>query len=139
MTIRDYYIDALCYEEVSLAHYIYHLLEEGKISLEDDESTLDLNMADHKKVREMIDKNVLGFHKIGVYALKKSEREFVFVFAEFEQEAIELFVKTYNHAPLYCHQYSLATDLLRDYKLTTFWEMRKEHLTFPAIAGYYEK
>ena len=139
MKVRDLYIDAICYEEVSLAHYIHHLLQEGKISLEDDESKLDLNAADHAMVREMIEHNVLGFHKIGVYALKKNQHEFVFIFAEFEQEAIEFFAKTFNQTPLNCHPYSLNTQLLREHKVTTFWEMRKEHLVFPAIAGFFER
>ncbi|WP_077618332.1 hypothetical protein [Bacillus sinesaloumensis] len=139
MKVRDLYIDAICYEEVSLAHYIHHLLQEGKASLEDDASHLDLNLADHEKVREMIENNVLGFHKVGVYSLKKNKREFVFIFAHYEQEAIELFVKTYHQTPLNCHPYSLNTQLLREHKLTTFWEMRKEHLVFPAIAGYFVK
>lgn len=139
MKVRDLYIDAICYEEVSLAHYIHHLLEEGKISLEDDESKLDLNAADHTKVREMIEQNILGFYKIGVYALKKNQQEFVFVFAVTEQEAIEFFAKTFHQTPLNCHQYSLTTQIMRDHQLMTFWDMRKEHLVFPAIAGYYER
>ncbi|MEH7226363.1 hypothetical protein V7112_21330 [Bacillus sp. JJ1566] len=139
MKVRELYIDALCYEEISLAHYIHHLVEEGKISLEDDASNLDLNVADHAKVREMIENNVLGFHKIGIFALKKNQREFLFVFAACEQEAVEFFVKTINQTPLNCHPYSLNTQILRDCKVTTFWDMRKEHLAFPALAGYFEK
>jgi hypothetical protein len=73
MKVRDLYIDAICYEEVSLAHYIHHLLQEGKVSLEDDAAHLDLNLADHEKVREMIENNVLGFHKVGVYSFTKEE------------------------------------------------------------------
>ncbi|MCC3359120.1 hypothetical protein [Bacillus sp. REN16] len=139
MKVKDLYIDAICYEEVSLAHYIHHLLEVGKISLEDDASKLDLDHADHEKVREMIENNVLGFHKIGVYALKKNRKEFVFIFAETEQAAIEFFAKLFQQAPLYTHTYSLHTQILREHKMTTFWDMRKEHLAFPAIAGYFEK
>lgn len=139
MTVKDLYIDALCYEEISLAHYIHHLVQEGKISLEDDSAKLDLNKADHVKVREMIEKNVLGFHKIGVYSLKKNQQEFVFIFAENEQEAMEFFAKSFHQTPLNCHPYSLSTQIVRDYKVMTFWEMRKEHLSFPAIAGYFEK
>ncbi|MEH7388413.1 hypothetical protein V7147_23895 [Bacillus sp. JJ1521] len=139
MKVKDLYIDALCYEEISLAHYIHHLVQEGKISLEDNSAKLDLNIADHEKVREMIESNVLGFHKIGVYSLKKNQHEFVFIFAATEQEAIEFFAKTFHHTPLNCHPYSLSTQIVRDYKVMTFWEMRKEHLSFPAIAGYFVK
>jgi hypothetical protein len=137
MKVRDLYIDAICYEEVCLAHYIHHLLEEGKVSVEDDAATLDLNLADHAKVKEMIENNVLGFHKIGVYALKKNQREFVFIFAETEQEAMQFFAKTFHKTPINCHQYSLSTQIMREHRMTTFWEMRKEHFAFPAVAGFF--
>ena len=81
MFVKDVYQDCLRYEESSLAHYIHHLLAEKKISLDDDISKIDLNQADHQKVAEMIQNNVLGFHKIGIYSLKMNQKDFVFIFA----------------------------------------------------------
>ncbi|MEH7128745.1 DnaB-like helicase C-terminal domain-containing protein [Neobacillus drentensis] len=45
-----------------------HLLEEKKISLDDNMSKNDLDKADHQKVKLMIQNNVLGFHKVGIYS-----------------------------------------------------------------------
>ena len=63
MKIKDLYYDSLKYEESALAHYIYHLLQEKKITLEDSAQNLDLEEADHDKVAEMIENNVLGIGK----------------------------------------------------------------------------
>jgi hypothetical protein len=46
MLVRDVYLDSLRYEETSLAHCLHHLLEEKKITLDDDISQIDLNQAD---------------------------------------------------------------------------------------------
>jgi hypothetical protein len=35
------------------SHFIYHLLAEKKISLDDDIDKIDLEQADHQKVREL--------------------------------------------------------------------------------------
>ncbi|WP_225228645.1 hypothetical protein [Bacillus sp. PS06] len=69
MLVKDVYHDCLISEESTLAHYIYHLLSDKKVSLQDDISQLDLNKADHQKVAEMIEKNVLVFHRFNVYFL----------------------------------------------------------------------
>nr|WP_263327113.1 hypothetical protein [Neobacillus sp. Marseille-Q6967] len=77
MNVKELYLDSLRFEESSLAHYIHHLLAEQKISLDDNISKLDLDQADHQKVAEMIQNNVLGFHKIGIYSLKMNQKDFV--------------------------------------------------------------
>jgi hypothetical protein len=64
MVVKDVYLDCFHFEESPLAHYIHHLLAEKKISLDDDIFKIDLNQADHKKVAEMVQKNVLGFYKV---------------------------------------------------------------------------
>jgi hypothetical protein len=38
--IKDAYFDCFLYEDSSLAHYIHHLLEEKKVSLEDEFETI---------------------------------------------------------------------------------------------------
>ena len=64
MIVKDLYLDCFRYEESSLAHYIHHLLAEQKISLDDNISKIDLDQADHQKVAELIQNNVLGFIKL---------------------------------------------------------------------------
>jgi hypothetical protein len=139
LVVKDFYQECLLYEEAILAHYIYHLLSEQKVSLQDDLSQLDLNKADHQKVAEMIESNLLGFHRINIYSLKSNEKEFIFIFASTHQEAIQFYTKTFQQAPKNCHQYPLEVELVRGNEYVTFREMRKEHKGFPAIAGCYKK
>jgi hypothetical protein len=137
--VKDLYLDSIRFEESSLAHYIHHLLEEGNIELDDNISSIDFEQADHQKVAEMIESNMLGFHKVGIYSLKMNESDFVFIFAESEQQAIKFYTETFHHAPLNCHEYSLDFELVRGNGVITFREMRKEFVSFPATAGYFEK
>lgn len=139
MLVKDVYRDCIIYEESALAHYIHHLLAEKKISLEDDFDKIDLEQADHQKVAEMIRNNYLGFHKIGIYSLKMNQREFIFIFAKNQQEAIQYFVKTFHKSPLNCHEYSLDFELSRGNGVISFRDMRKEFTSFPAIAGYFKR
>jgi hypothetical protein len=137
--VKDLYLDSIRFEESSLAHYIYHLLEEGNIELDDNISRIDFDQADHQKVAEMIESNMLGFHKVGIYSLKMDQNDFVFIFAESEQEAIQFYTETFYHAPLNCHEYSLDFELVRGNGVVSFREIRKEFMGFPAIAGYFKR
>jgi hypothetical protein len=96
MLIKEAYSDSLRYEESSLAHYIHHLLAEKKISLDDDLSKLNFDLANHQKVAEMIRNNVLGIYKVRVYSLKMNQKDFVFIFAPSEEEAIQYYTKTFH-------------------------------------------
>jgi hypothetical protein len=107
--------------------------------LDDDISKIDLNQADHKKVVEMVQKNVLGFHKVCIYSLKMDRKDFVFIFAASKQEAIQLYIKTFHQPPLNCHEYSLDFELSRGNGVISFRDMRKEFMSFPAIAGYFKR
>lgn len=139
MVVEEVYQDCIMYEESALAHYIHHLLAEKKLSLDDDMSKIDLNQADHQKVREMIEKNVLGFRKVGIYSLKMSQEEFIFIFAYNREEAIQFFMKTFHKNPLNCHEYSLDFELSRGNGVITFRDMRKEFKSFPSVAGCYKR
>ncbi|WP_144553444.1 hypothetical protein [Bacillus sp. X1(2014)] len=139
MSVKDLYMDCFRYEESTLAHYIYHLLAEKKISLDDDFSIKDLEQADHQKVKELIQNNVLGFHKVGIYSLKMNQKDFVFIFAANKQEAIQFYCKTFNQNPLNCHEYSLDYQIDRGNDGISFRDMRKEFESVPAIAGYFQK
>jgi hypothetical protein len=139
MLVRELYMDCFQYEEPILAHYLHHLLEEEKISLDDDISRIDLNQANHQKVAEMIEKNVLRLHLISLYTLKRNQREFVFIFAASKEEAIQFFIKTFQHFPLNCNKYSLDMEIVRGNEIVSFRAMRKEYSRFPAVVGCFRR
>lgn len=137
MLVKDIYQDCFLFDESSLAHYIHHLLAERKISLEDDSSKIDLNQADHQKVADMIQNNVLGFHKVGIYSLKMNQKAFVFIYSSSQEEAIDFFSKSFHKTPLNCHEYPLEFELTKGNGVISFRNMKKEFESFPAIAGCY--
>ncbi|WP_147532318.1 hypothetical protein [Bacillus marasmi] len=140
MVVRDLYFDSILYEESTLAHCIYHLLIEKKITLEDDISKFNMQEADKQKVAELTNKNVLGvFRKAGIFSLKMDQQNFVFIFAKSDSEASQFYTEMFGKAPLNCHEYSLDFQLTRGRELISFRDMRKEFEKFPAIAGYFKK
>lgn len=139
MLVKELYESSFRYEVTFWAHYIYHLLMEQKITLEDDISKLDYVQANLQQVKELVRKNVLGIHKVSVYSLKMNAKEFIFIFASSPQEAIQFFTETYQQSPLNCHEYPLDFELVRGKEVVNFREMRKECESFPAIAGRFEK
>jgi hypothetical protein len=139
MLVRDVYLDSLRYEETSLAHCIHHLLEEKKISLDDDISQIDFNQVNPQIVAEMIGNNVLGFQKLNIFSLKRSKNEFVFIFAARQEDAIQLYTETYHQLPLNCIEFLLDFQLIRGNEIISFRDMRKEFVSFPAVVGCYRK
>jgi hypothetical protein len=139
MLVKNMYQDCLYYEETSLAYYLYHLLTEKKISLGDDVSIIDLNQADHQKVSVMIQNNILGIQKIGIFSLKMNNKAFVFIFASSQKEAIQFYNLSFHKTPLNCHEYPLEFELTRKSGVISFRAMKKEFRRFPAIAGYFMK
>jgi hypothetical protein len=139
MLVKDVYLESLRYEETSLAHCIHHLLEEKKISLEDDMTEIDLEQVNPQKVAEMIRNNVLGFRKLNIYSLKRNRNEFVFIFATRQQEAIQHFTEIFHQLPLNCIEYQLDFQLIRGNEIISFRDMRKEFMSFPAVVGCYRK
>ncbi|MCH6269364.1 hypothetical protein, partial [Neobacillus citreus] len=139
MLVKEAYEDSFRFEESTLAHYIYHLLTDQKISLEDDASILNSVQADNQKVAELIRKNVLGIKKVRVYSLKMNKKDFFFIYASSPQEAIQFFVETFQQSPLNCHEYPLEFEFVRGKELVSFRDMRKEFMSFPAIAGWFER
>jgi hypothetical protein len=139
MLVKDVYLESLRYEETSLAHCIHHLLEEKKISLEDDMTEIDLELVNPQKVAEMIRNNVLGFRKLNIYSLKRSKNEYVFIFANRQQEAIQHFTEIFHQLPLNCIEYQLDFQLIRGNEIISFRDMRKEFMSFPAVVGCYRK
>ncbi|MFC4801716.1 hypothetical protein ACFPA1_20495 [Neobacillus sp. GCM10023253] len=138
MLVKEAYEDSFRFEESTLAHYIYHLLTEQKISLEDDMSILNAVQADNRKVAELIRKNVLGINKVRVYSLKMNKKDFFFIFASSPQEAIQFFTETFQQSPLNYHEYPLEFEFERGKEVVTFRDMRKDFESFPAVAGRFE-
>jgi hypothetical protein len=78
-------------------------------------------------------------NKIGIYSLKINQKDFVFIFAASERDAIQFYLETFHQPPLNCHEYSLDFELSRGNGVISFREMRKEFMSFPAIAGGYRR
>ncbi|MEQ2525139.1 hypothetical protein WMO40_00385 [Bacillaceae bacterium CLA-AA-H227] len=135
MKVRTLYLDSIHYEEPMLAYYILHLLENKKLTLDDDISKLDWEKPNHEQLAAMIKENKLGFHPIKIFSLKMDQNKFVFIFAASREEAIQYYLNTYQKQPLNCLQQLLEYELVRGNKAITFREMKKEHAKFPAVAG----
>jgi len=135
MRVKDLFHLSITYEESALAHYIYHLLEEEKITLEDDAEKLDFAKADHTKVAEMIENNLLGFHHIHLFALSATKGKYFFIFARNEEEAIRHFTKTFQRKPRTCKRVLLDHEVMRGNEVVTFRTLRKEYTKFPVIIG----
>lgn len=139
MLVREMFESSLLYEESTLAHTLYHLLAEKKISLDDNVFEIDLNQVNYEKVSELVQKNVLGIRRIGIYSLKMDRKTFVFIYAGSEEEAIQFYIKSFHKNPLNCHEYLLDFELARGNGVISFREMRKEFERFPVVVGYYVK
>ncbi|APH04926.1 hypothetical protein [Bacillus weihaiensis] len=138
MVIKELYLRAIQQEESTLAHYLFHLLKEKKIRLEEPVSSLNFDLANHDEVADLIERNVLGFHKVCIYSLKRNKHQYVFIFARSEKSAIQHFITSFHQEPMSCHEHSLNLELVRGKGVISFREMKKEFDTFPAIAGYYQ-
>jgi len=138
-TVKSLYEESLKQEESSLAHYILHLLQDGKVRLDDDVSELDFDQADHEKVAKMIKSNELKFSLIKVFALKYTNRTFAFVLAKSADEAKAYLKNEFGKGTLSCYEMSLDTPIARGKRTMTFREIRKEEKEFPALAGVFTK
>ena len=139
MLVREMYEYSLIYEESTLAHILYYLLAEKKIALDDDVFEIGLNQVNHEKVAELVQRNVLGIRRIGIYSLKMDRKTFVFIYAGSEREAIQFYRKSFHKNPLNCHEYLLDFELARGNDVISFREMRKEFECFPVVTGYFVK
>ncbi|WML38677.1 hypothetical protein RCG19_15930 [Neobacillus sp. OS1-2] len=138
-SIREAFEDSIKYDQPSLAHYIFHFVQEGIVKWEDDASVLDFSKGDKIKVQQMIESNLLGFNIIGVFALKQSANRFIFIYAKDEEEAIEFFRKELKSSPKNCHEYLMDFVIEKGNRSISFRDLKKEYERFPAIIGYYER
>ncbi|QOR67122.1 hypothetical protein IM538_02920 [Cytobacillus suaedae] len=101
----------------TMAHCIYHLVQENKISLYDEFSPDDFDKVNQAKVKDMIDKNILGIYEINVYGLMMDEQDFVYIYARNSKEATQFFIETYYQPPVYCKKSKLVLSLLEGKRL----------------------
>lgn len=139
MLIQDLYEDSIKYEESLLAHYILFLLQEGEITLQSDIQELKKVNINYQRFLDFYKKNPLGFRLVKVFSLKHSDKNFIFVFAHNQDEAIRFFRKKYRSSPLNCYEYSLDTQMNVGNRFLSFREMRKEVKEFPTVIGFYQK
>lgn len=138
-TVKELYQTSIEREYSYTAHCLHYLLSNRLVKLDDDAERIDYSLIDMDKVREMEDKNYLCFKPIKVYALKISGYMWAFVFAENENDAIEFTKNELKEHPKKCVEYSLDLEMERGNRILSFREMKKDHATFPALVGYYEK
>lgn len=138
ITVREQFEHCVKYESIYMAHLLHYMLKEGMIKLEDDFSKIDFRKVDGAKVSEMVEQNYLCFLPIKIFSLKVDDYLFAFVFAKTKEEAME-FMKSLNEKPRNCFEYPLDLEMYREGRVLTFREMKKEHESFPALVGYFER
>ncbi|MBE4909214.1 hypothetical protein IMZ08_14200 [Bacillus luteolus] len=94
MTVKEVYEYFLKHQVKTMAHCFFHLVQENKISLQDEFSPDDFDKVNKAKVKEMIDNNILGIYEINVYGLKMNEQDYVYIFARNSIEAIQFFIES---------------------------------------------
>ena len=136
MTIKEFYMDCLRYEEYILVYYIQYLLKEKKNTLDDDLEALDFNKADHKKVRDLIHSNPLGFKKIDLFELSIDRQDSVFIFAANEEDSINLFKRIFQRMPLKVDHWPLDLEVEIGNRIMSFRDLKKYYNHFPVFLGY---
>ncbi|MBS4192318.1 hypothetical protein KHA94_19335 [Bacillus sp. FJAT-49705] len=135
-SIKTLFEEAICYEEHVLAHYIFCLIQEGKIAWDDEDSVLFEVQPDIEKLTNMIENNFLGICKIHMYALKVKKGKWVFIFAKSPEEAKVHLWRTTGSKPLNCQELSLDQEVLIGNRFLNFREWKKEQSGFPCLVGY---
>lgn len=140
-TIQELYRDAIEYENEFLAHYIYHLIQDKKIELSDQNSKLQTVAADYEKLKEIRKNNVLGMRKIKTFSIKMSDTKFCFIYASDRVAALLHYRQLHNgHDPINCIDYIYEDMLVPTAKrLVSFRDYKKEFTNFPVFIGYYER
>lgn len=87
----------------------------------------------------MMENNLLGIHKVGIYSLKMNQETFVFIYAGSQEEAIDFYIKSFGQTPLNCHEYPLEFEMTRGNEAISFRKMKKDFKNFPAVAGYFNR
>ncbi|MEK3889824.1 hypothetical protein [Bacillus sp. FSL K6-3431] len=136
-SIKTLFEDAIRYEETFLAHTIFCLSQEGKISWDDNDSVLSKVQPDPARLTEMIEKNFLGICEINMYTVRVTNRKWAFIFAKSSEEAKNHLWKTIRRKPLSCRELSPDQEVWIGNRFLHFREWKKEQSGFPCLVGYY--
>jgi hypothetical protein len=66
-------------------------------------------------------------------------RDFVFIYASSQEEAIQFYNHSFHQTPLNSHEYQLEFEITRESGIISFRDLKKEFRSFPVIAGYFMK
>lgn len=140
-TVQELYRDSIEYEDEFLAHYIFNLIQDKKVTLNDPESKINTVEADHNKLKEIREKNVLGMRKIKTFSIKISDTKFCFIYATDRMAALLHYRQLHNgHDPINCIDYIYEDMLVPTAKrLVSFRDYKKEFSDYPVLIGYYER
>ena len=138
ITIKELYVECIQNPYPYLAYSLYYLLCEGLVFPDDPHTSFDSQLVDREKVDELFKQDFLCLSEIKVYCFKSSREEYAFLFATNSLEARELLIHTYNIQPLSCQESYLDFSILREDKLVTFREMKKDFSSFPALIGFFQ-
>ena len=134
-TIKALYEDAIKYEESLLAHSIFCLLQERKISLEQDDVVLSQVQPDSETLARLMKINYLGFNQIKIFSLKLARQKWAFIFAQTAEEAQQFLRLQTGCKPLNCLELSPDEVIFTGDRFLNFQELKKEQTQFPCLVG----
>ena len=107
-SIKNLLKDAIEYDLVYLAHFIYFVLERRKIRAEDRSEKLmqiQLTASEENEFYKMYEEDILGMKKIQLYAveLNRNSRCYAFYFAETPNQVVDLHTRIYKWQPKRVH------------------------------------
>ncbi|WP_062110007.1 hypothetical protein [Bacillus niameyensis] len=137
-TIKTLFEDAVQYEESLLAHHIFCLVQEGKISWHDPDSILSNIEPNFEKLESMHESNFLGLCPIKIFSLKLERGQWAFVYAKDPAEASQYVQRTVGKKPLNCHELSPDFEIYYGNRILNFRALKKEQTEFPCLIMYYE-
>lgn len=138
-TIKALYEDAIKYEESLLAHFIFCLLQERKVDLEQDDAVLSQIKPDPEKLERLLEMNYLGFDQIKIFSLKIARQKWAFIFAQTSEEAQQHLRLQTGQKPLNCLELSPDEVIFTGNRFLNFRELKKEQTQFPCLVAVYEK
>lgn len=138
-TIKALFKEAIHYEECVLAHYIFCLVQEGRITWRDERSILTKVQPNQDRLADMIRNNFLGICQIHMYALKVKKGKWYFIYAKSPEEAKRHLWITTGSKSLNCHEVPADQRVSIDNRCLTFREWKKEQSEFPCLVGCFEK
>lgn len=135
MIIKELYENSIQHEAIYLAYYLYSLQQQRKTSLKNDISPLNTIVANEEEIAKLIE-DPLRIYKMRVFSLDNSESETYFIFANNEQEALQLYYNTYIDTSKNCEDELYELEQIRIKKVIMMQELKKERSRFPVLVGW---